>query len=100
MFWYLLPIVIEIILRLYLSLSWESGKGNFVLTKRIIFRQINFYAAGGEVLKLESINAHKKKAIKVVKSFIVNKLPHKDDMVLTMLTINCGGMVEYVLGLV
>jgi hypothetical protein len=39
------------------------------------------YLPGGEVLKLLRIKSHRKKRIKAVSSFIVNKLPHKDAMV-------------------
>ena len=40
-----------------------------------------YYLPGGEVLKLLRIKSHRKKRIKAVSSFIVNKLPHKDAMV-------------------
>jgi hypothetical protein len=47
-----------------------------------------YYALGGEVLKLLRIKALRKKAIKAVKSFIVNKLPCKDAMFYTAIVKN------------
>jgi hypothetical protein len=38
-----------------------------------------YYLTGGDVLKLLKIKSLRKKGIKAGSSFIVNKLPHKDD---------------------
>ncbi|MGF2412831.1 MAG: hypothetical protein ACQUYJ_10925 [Ferruginibacter sp.] len=51
-------------------------------------------------MKLLRIKSHRNKRIKAVSSFIVNKLPHKDDTIYDTTGLYSGGMVEHVLRLV